>query len=60
MDKITAMFILAVIELIMKYGVPATLAILAAWGVENPTLEDIQALKERVPPPGTYFEEKPS
>ena len=49
--------LMAVAILIIKYGVPATIAIIKEWDVDNPTIEDIKALKEMVPPPETYFEE---
>ena len=44
-------------QLLLKYGVPATLQIMRDWQVTNPTLEDIEELKKRVPRPETYFEE---
>lgn len=47
--------IIAIGELILKHGVPAALLILREWDVENPTLEDIEALKLRVPRPETFF-----
>ena len=49
-------FVLAIAELVLKHGIPSALRIIQAWDVENPTQEDIEALKDRVPPPGTYFE----
>ena len=47
---------MAVAILIIKYGVPATIAIIKEWNVDNPTIEDIKKLKEMVPPPETYFD----
>lgn len=49
--------ILAITELLAKYGIPATLQIMNDWNIENPTLVDIESLKNRVPKPETYFEE---
>lgn len=46
----------AIGEMVLKYGVPAALQIMKEWEVIEPTLEDIAALRERVPRPGTYFE----
>ena len=47
-------FILAIIELVAKYGVPGVIDIIEGWGVKNPTLEQIQELKNRVPHPDSY------
>jgi len=41
----TVMAILAVTELIGKYGVPAALQIITTWDVEEPTVDDWEALK---------------
>lgn len=57
MSVTTAAFMIAMIELAMKYGVPGVLEIIAKWEVQNPTLEDIEALKLRVPEPESYFKE---
>lgn len=56
MDPVTIGFISGIFELVLKYGVPGALEIVRAWDVENPTLEDIEALKKKVPRPETYFE----
>jgi hypothetical protein len=37
--------VLAIIELIGKYGVPAALQIITTWDVEEPTVDDWEALK---------------
>ena len=51
-------FMLAVGELVLKYGIGAAVQIIATWTVSGePTLEDIEKLKEMVPPPESYFEE---
>lgn len=51
-------FLLAVGELVLKYGIGAAIAILATWKLEGePSLEDIEKLKEMVPKPETYFED---
>lgn len=57
MDPITAGFILSAIELGIKYGAPSAIAIIKAWDVEDPTLEDFEELKKRVPPSSAYFGE---
>jgi hypothetical protein len=49
-----------IIELVGKYGLPLATKIIDDWhdeiGDQEPTLEDIQALKDRVPPPETFFQ----
>ena len=47
--------ITAIGEMILKYGVPTALQIMKDWEVTNPTLEDITALRNRVPKAETYF-----
>jgi hypothetical protein len=37
--------VLAITELILRYGVPAALQIITAWNVEEPTQEDWETLK---------------
>jgi len=49
--------ILAFVESIMKYGVPAALQIFRDWEIENPTLADIEALRLRIKKPQEYFKE---
>lgn len=49
-------FLLAIAELILKYGAPTAIAMIKEWDVEQPTLEDIKALKLKVPPPESYFD----
>ena len=49
--------ILAFVESIMKYGVPAALQLFKDWEVENPTLKDIEALRLRIKKPEEYFKE---
>jgi len=48
-----------VLELTTKYGIPLATKIIDNWhdelGDEEPTLEQIQALKDRVPPPESFF-----
>jgi len=49
-------FLLAVGALVLKYGVGAAVEIIKTWNTQGePTLEDIEALKEMVPPPDSYF-----
>jgi hypothetical protein len=45
---------LALIELILKYGPSVAISLVRAMKVENPTPEDIRALK--VDDPETYFD----
>lgn len=59
MDPVTVAFIVTVIELVAKYGVPAALSIINSLKVENPTLADIEALRLRVPPPEFYLPPAP-
>lgn len=47
------MAVLVITELIMKYGVPAALQMITMWEVEEPTVEDWEAL--RVKSPADYF-----
>ena len=56
MNPVTAALLIAFVQLIGKYGVPAALKILQDWGVTDPSLEQIQELKERVPRPETFFD----
>ena len=51
------LFILAIVELVLKYGVPGALQVISDWNNQDPTIEDIEALRKRVPKPGTYFKE---
>jgi hypothetical protein len=55
MNETTAAFLVALITLVTKYGIPGVIQILQDWKVDNPTIEDIEALKLRVPRPETYF-----
>jgi len=54
--KMELAIILSISELIMKHGIPVALQLVKDWNVENPTMEDIMELKNRVPRPSTYFE----
>jgi hypothetical protein len=47
------MAVAVITELILKHGVPAAIAIITAWEVEEPTVEDWEALK--VKGPAEYF-----
>jgi len=44
----------AILEIILKYGVPLALQMIAALETDNPTSEDIRALLIRVPHPDEY------
>ena len=50
-----AEFILALTTLVVKHGIPAALKIVQTFEVEDPPLEDIERLKQSVPPPDSYF-----
>ena len=53
----TLLFILSMTELVTKYGLPAALDIMHTWQHgEEPTIEEIQELRNRVPNPESYFE----
>jgi len=47
--------LMAIGKLIIEHGIPAALNILRLWSVDDPSLEDIEALKSMVPPTSTYF-----
>ncbi|MFA5391837.1 MAG: hypothetical protein WC331_10510 [Candidatus Omnitrophota bacterium] len=44
----------ALLELTLKYGVPAAVEMIKTLQTDNPTAEDIRALAPRVPHPDTY------
>lgn len=46
---------LNVFRLIVLYGGKAALELLNTWQEEDPDLEDIDALRSRVPSPDTYL-----
>lgn len=46
--------ILAIVELIAKYGVPAVKAVLETWERDEVTLEDVEALRSRLKSPDEY------
>lgn len=52
-----AQIILVVLTVLIEKGIPALIAVLNAWGVEDPTYEDIDKLHEIVKRPETYFQE---
>lgn len=52
------MAVLTITELIMKHGVPLALQMITVWEVEEPTIEDWEAL--RVKDPESYFQSSPS
>jgi len=55
----TLLFILSIVELLGKYGLPAVIQIIQTWRVDKePTLEDIAALRAMVPPFDSYFPPK--
>jgi hypothetical protein len=56
-DQVELMAVAVILELILKHGVPAAIAIITAWEVEDPTAEDWEALK--VKGPQDYFSTNP-
>ncbi len=54
--KVELALIVSISELVLKHGVPLALQLVKDWDVKDPTLEDIQELKNRVPRPSSYFE----
>ena len=42
--------------LVFKHGIPAALKIIKTWQVEEPTVADIEALRDMVPPAESYFD----
>ena len=51
--------LLAIGEIIAKFGVPMALSILETWDINGePTLEDITRLRAMVPEPKTYFKDE--
>lgn len=53
----TMMFVIVILELLMKHGIPGVVKIIKLWNVDDPTLEDIQALRLLIKPPEMYFKE---
>ena len=51
-----AQIVLVLMTVLIERGVPALIAVLNAWGVEDPTYADIDRLHEIVKRPETYFE----
>ncbi len=54
MNKDTLNLITVIIGLVIQYGVPAVQGAIQAWGKEEITLEDIEALKGLIKPPEEY------
>lgn len=54
-----AQVISIIVSLIVEKGIPATINVLNAWAVQNPTLNDINALKTIVRRPESYFDDGP-
>jgi len=48
---------MAILEFILRYGVPLALEMIKAIETDNPTAEDIRALALRVPHPSSYEED---
>jgi len=49
-----AKFIMSIADLVVKYGITGAVEVIKNWNVEEPTLEDIEALPD-LKPPSTYF-----
>jgi len=47
---------IALIDKVLQHGAPAVEKIVRAWGIENPTVEDIQSM-EITETPDSFFEE---
>jgi len=58
MDAVTATFIITIIELAIKYGVPTVMEVIRTWDgdTESITEDDIQRLRDLVKRPDEYFE----
>lgn len=52
-----AQVIAIVVNLIVEKGIPAAINVLNAWALQNPELNDINALHGLVKRPETYFDE---
>jgi len=48
---------MAILELILRYGVPLALEMIKALETDNPSVEDIRSLAKRVQHPDTYEKE---
>ncbi len=57
MDNERIVLGLTVAELVLRYGLPAAMQLIADWQNEDPTMQDIEALRKRVPHPSTYLGE---
>ena len=44
-NSVELIAVLAIVELIMKYGVPAALQLITQWEIEEPTAADWETLK---------------
>jgi hypothetical protein len=49
-------FLATILDLVIKYGVPATIGAVKAFKVTEPTVEDFEKLRELVKKPEAYFE----
>jgi len=50
---------IAILELILRYGVPLAIDMIKALETDNPTSGDIRALALRVPHPNSFEEDNP-
>lgn len=46
--------VLLILELATKYGIPAVQKIISTWQKDTVTLEDVEALRERLKHPDEY------
>jgi len=56
MDKEEYLFALTLTQMILEYGVPAVIQAIQTWEIDEPTVEDIRALKI-TKKPEDYFAE---
>ena len=49
--------ILALIAFILDYGAEAAVRLIKIWDIDEPTVEDILALKDRIRPPEAYLDD---
>ena len=54
-NRMNMVFIISIVELVLKYGIPAAMNVINDWGKQNPTILDINELRERVKKPEEYF-----
>ena len=53
-NGVSIQVIMELLSLVAQYGVPAVQNIMATWGKDSVTLEDIQDLKSKIKHPSAY------